>query len=151
MKNFAPTGRAGYIAPRHLKAIHETANRLLAACDPTQSLKGSKVLCVGLADKPDVDDDRESPTYVIMDLLKKYGAEVSYYDPYVPVIRPSREHGHWAGLKSVGWSEEEIGSHDLALILTNHSDVDHKKIAEWAPVVVDTRHVVNGEGNTYRA
>jgi UDP-N-acetyl-D-glucosamine dehydrogenase len=78
---------------RH-QALHGSAER------PGQGAQGCKVLCVGLAYKPDVDDDRESPTYVIMDILKKYGAEVSYYDPYVPVIQPSREHGHWAGTES---------------------------------------------------
>jgi UDP-N-acetyl-D-glucosamine dehydrogenase len=55
---------------------------------------------LGLAYKPDVDDERESPSYVLMDMLTKRGAEVSYHDPYVPVIRPTREHPHWAGVRS---------------------------------------------------
>ena len=49
-----------------------------------------------------MDDDRESPSYVLMDLFKERGAEVSYYDPYVPVIKPTREHPHWAGMKIGG-------------------------------------------------
>src|SRR5690625_716091 len=79
------TAMPNYVVKRCMEALNEHG----------KALKGSKVLCVGLAYKPDVDDDRESPTYVIMDLLKKYGAEVSYYDPYVPVVPKTREHPHW--------------------------------------------------------
>ena len=71
-------------------------------------MNGSRVLILGLAYKPNVDDDRESPSYVLMDLLKARGAEVAYYDPYVPVIRPTREHPHWAGTRSVDWNRETL-------------------------------------------
>ncbi len=81
-------------------------------------LNGSRILLVGLAYKANVDDDRESPTYVLMDLLTQAGATVAYYDPYVPVIRPSREHSHWAGLQSIVWSAESIGGFDATLIST---------------------------------
>ena len=70
-----------------------------------KSLNGSKILLLGLAYKADVDDDRESPGYVLMTLLKERGADVSYYDPFVPVIKPTREHQQWAGLKSIAWNE----------------------------------------------
>src|SRR6266550_5534504 len=66
-------------------------------------LKGSKVLILGLAYKPDVDDDRESASYRLLDKLRERGADVAYHDPYVPVIGPTREHAHWAGTKSVTW------------------------------------------------
>jgi len=75
---------------------------------------------LGLAYKPDVDDDRESPSYLLLDLLKKRGADTAYYDPHVPVIRPSREHGHWAGTRSVAWTPEVIGQFEVVLISTNH-------------------------------
>ena len=68
-----------------------------------KSLNGSRVLVLGLAYKPNVDDERESPSYRIMESLKQRGAEVAYYDPYVPVIRPTREHPQWAGIKSIAW------------------------------------------------
>jgi UDP-N-acetyl-D-glucosamine dehydrogenase len=134
------TGMPNYVVKRCMEALNEHG----------KALKGSKVLCVGLAYKPDVDDDRESPTYVIMDILKKYGAEVSYYDPFVPVIKPSREHAHWAGTESAEWSEDVIGGFDLTLILTNHKDVDHDQLTRWSKVVVDTRKSVLGE-NVFRA
>src|ERR1039458_6124584 len=66
-----------------------------------KAVNGSRVLILGLAYKPNVDDERESPSYVLMNLLKERGAEVAYHDPYVPVIRPGREHSHWAGTRSV--------------------------------------------------
>src|ERR1700726_3282198 len=75
-----------------------------------KSVNGSKVLVVGLAYKPDVDDMRESPTFVLLDLLKAGGAEVAYYDPHVPEIGPTREHGEWQGMKSIEWKEEVIRS-----------------------------------------
>jgi UDP-N-acetyl-D-glucosamine dehydrogenase len=61
-------------------------------------LRGSKILLLGLAYKANVDDDRESPGYVLMDKLAAKGAKLAYYDPFIPVIRPSREQGHWASL-----------------------------------------------------
>jgi UDP-N-acetyl-D-glucosamine dehydrogenase len=66
-----------------------------------ETVNGSKVLILGLAYKANVDDDRESPSYVLMDLFQGQGAKVAYYDPHVPVIRHTREHPHWAGTKSV--------------------------------------------------
>ena len=79
---------------------------------------------MGLAYKPNVDDERESPSYVLMEMLKERGAKVAYYDPYVPVIRPTREHAHWAGTKSVAWDQETIAGFDLVLIATNHACVE---------------------------
>jgi len=105
-------------------------------------VNGAKVLVLGLAYKPDVDDDRESPSYTLLDLLKKRGAEVAYYDPHVPVIRPSREHSHWAGTKSVPWTEASIGGYDVALIATNHRAVDYQQLAQWAGSIVDTRNAM---------
>src|SRR5580658_3758944 len=76
--------------------------------DRRKALNGAKVLVAGLAYKADVDDDRESPSYVLMTLLKERGTEVSYHDPYVPVIKLTREHPQWAGTHSVPWAAEII-------------------------------------------
>jgi len=105
-------------------------------------ISGSRILILGVAYKPDVDDDRESPSYVLMDLLRLRGAELAYYDPYIPVIRPGREHAHWAGMQSVEWTEETIKSFDLVLIATHHRAVDYAQLAEWAPCIVDTRNAM---------
>jgi len=91
-----------------------------------------------------VDDDRESPSYVLMDLLKARGADVAYYDPHIPVIRPSREYSHWAGTKSVKWNRPTISTFDVVLISTAHDAVNYKQLADWARLIVDTRNVMAG-------
>ena len=105
-------------------------------------LNGSRVLVLGLAYKANVDDDRESPSYVLMELLKRRGAEVSYHDPFVPVIKPTREHPQWAGTRSVAWSRETVAAFDCVLIATAHACVDYRQLAEWAPLIVDTRNAM---------
>jgi len=107
-----------------------------------KALNGSKILVLGLAYKPNVDDDRESPSYMLMDKLRARGAEVAYYDPHVPVIRPTREHPHWAGTHSVVWSREMVQSCDVVLIATNHLAVNYQELADWSPCIVDTRNAI---------
>jgi UDP-N-acetyl-D-glucosamine dehydrogenase len=107
-------------------------------------VNGSKVLILGLAYKADVDDDRESPSYVLMNLLQERGAEVSYHDPYVPVIKPTREHAHWAGVKSVPWDAATLQGFDLVVIATRHQCVNYNELARWAACIVDTRNAMAG-------
>jgi len=107
-----------------------------------KSVNGSKILVLGLAYKPNVDDERESPSYVLLEKLKARGAQVAYYDPYVPIIRPTREHAHWTGTKSVAWDKETISSYDLILISTNHASVNYEELAQWAKCIVDTRNAM---------
>src|SRR5882672_210041 len=109
-----------------------------------KAINGSRVLIVGLAYKPDVDDDRESPSYHLLDMFKERGAEVAYYDPHVPVIRPTREHGHWTGTKSVTWDKASISSFDAVVIATAHKAVNHADLALWAKAIVDTRNAMKG-------
>ena len=121
--------------------VHRVAEALN---DREKSLKGSKILVLGLAYKSNVDDDRESPSYVIMDMLKNRGAVVSYHDPHVPVIRPTREHPHWAGTPSVHWERPVLQGFDAVLILTAHAAVNYGELAEWVPCIVDTRNAMAG-------
>ncbi|HEY4284079.1 MAG TPA: nucleotide sugar dehydrogenase [Chthoniobacterales bacterium] len=107
-----------------------------------KAVNGSKILVLGLAYKPDVDDERQSPSYTLMSLLMERGAEVEYYDPYVPVIKPTREHSHLAGKKSVAWDRSSIAGFDLVLIATNHSSVNYQELAEWSQCIVDTRNAM---------
>ncbi|MEX0780297.1 MAG: nucleotide sugar dehydrogenase [Balneolales bacterium] len=113
-----------------------------------KALSKSRVLCIGLAYKPNVDDMRESPTYVIMDLLKKSGAHVDYHDDYFPVIPKTREHSHWAGQKSVTFDQETVSSYDAVVITTNHAYLDYEKLYEWSSCIVDTRNALNMNGTT---
>jgi UDP-N-acetyl-D-glucosamine dehydrogenase len=123
--------------------IHRVADALN---DRQKAIKGSSILVLGLAYKPNVDDERESPSYVLMEMLKTRGAKVSYYDPYVPVIKPTREHAHWAGTQSVAWTKGIITSFDLVLISTNHSCVNYQELANWTECIVDTRNAMAGIG-----
>ncbi|MBM3967838.1 MAG: nucleotide sugar dehydrogenase [Planctomycetes bacterium] len=107
-------------------------------------VNGSRILLVGLAYKADVDDARESPGYTLMDKLKDRGAEVAYYDPYIPAIRPSREHGHWAGVECVPWKKEVISKYDAVLIATAHKAVNYAELSRWADLIVDTRNAMHG-------
>ena len=117
--------------------VHQT---MLALNRHGKALNGSKVLLVGLAYKKNVDDDRESPSYVLWDLLTAHGAEVSYYDPYCPVVRPSREHSCYAGIESVAADAITADNFDCALIATAHDNVDHDDLAARLPLVIDTRN-----------
>jgi UDP-N-acetyl-D-glucosamine dehydrogenase len=114
------------------------------------AMKGSKVLLLGLSYKANVDDDRESPGYVLLEKMKKLGVEVGFYDPYIPVIRPSREHGHWAGFQSIVWSKQVIESYDAVLISTAHTNVDYSQLGQWAKLIVDTRNAMNGQAHRAR-
>ena len=128
------TGMPAYVIHRVADALNERQ----------KAVKGSSILILGLAYKPNVDDERESPSYVLMEMLHARGAKVAYYDPYVPVIKPTREHAHWAGTKSVAWDRQTIASFDLVLIATNHASVDYQELAGWADCIVDTRNAMNG-------
>jgi UDP-N-acetyl-D-glucosamine dehydrogenase len=103
-------------------------------------LKGAKVLMAGLAYKPNVDDDRESPSYHLMEKLEAHGATVSYNDPYIPIIRPSREFARYAGRKSVPIEK----GYDLVLISTAHESYKTVDFLSLGVPVVDTRYVVRG-------
>jgi UDP-N-acetyl-D-glucosamine dehydrogenase len=125
--------------PAHV--VNRTAEALNELRKP---MNGSRVLVLGLAYKPNVDDDRESPSYVLLDLLKARGANVDYYDPYVPVIRPTREHPHWAGTRSISWNREMLQSFDAVIIATNHQTINYQELADWSACIVDTRNAMAG-------
>ncbi|MBT3232736.1 MAG: nucleotide sugar dehydrogenase [Calditrichaeota bacterium] len=108
-----------------------------------KALKGSKLLLVGLAYKGDVDDMRESPSLVLFDKFTRKGADVSYYDPYIPVIPPSREHSHLTGIKSI--ELKDVSKFDLVVISTDHASVDHEIFAKNCELVMDTRNAIEKE------
>ena len=103
-------------------------------------LNGARVLIMGLAYKKDVDDMRESPSLRLFDLLLEEGAEVDYHDPYIPEVKPNREHPHLTGRASVACSPESLESYDAVLISTAHSDIDYGRLVQHAQLVVDTRN-----------
>ena len=107
-----------------------------------KAMNGSKILVIGLAYKPDVDDMRESPTFKIFDLLKAKGAEIAYYDPFIPKVLPTREHGEYTGMQTVDWNKETVSDYDAVLISTNRSTIDYAELAEWIDCVIDTRNAM---------
>jgi UDP-N-acetyl-D-glucosamine dehydrogenase len=118
--------------------VHRLIEALNALHKP---LNGSRILLIGLAYKAGVDDMRESPTFVLLDLLKAGGAEIAYYDPFIPEIGPTREHAQWRGMRSIEWSEAAIKPFNAAVIVTAHSNIDYRQLTKWCGCIVDTRNV----------
>jgi UDP-N-acetyl-D-glucosamine dehydrogenase len=114
-----------------------------ALSDEGKGLKGAKVLILGLSYKADIDDDRESPSYELIRLLRERGVDVSYCDPHFPVARPGRR--HHPEMRSVPLTPEEFGRYDLLLLSTAHAEFRDPALYRDAKLVVDTRNVV-GEG-----
>lgn len=104
-----------------------------------KALSSSKILCLGIAYKRDVDDMRESPSVIIMELLREWGAEIAYSDMHVPTFPKMREHSF--DLSSVELSPEHLASYDAVLILTDHSEFDYKMIKENAQLIIDSRGI----------
>jgi UDP-N-acetyl-D-glucosamine dehydrogenase len=119
--------------------MHRTIEALNAR---KKALNGAKILLLGLAYKANVDDMRESPTFVIMDLLTKRGARVEYYDPHIPIITSTREHAHWTGKKSVSWTRSALGRFDAVVITTAHQAVNYAELAAWTSCIIDTRNAM---------
>jgi len=106
-------------------------------------LRGSRVLVLGLAYKPDVDDVRESPAVTLIELLQQRGARVQYHDPYIPSGKPMREH-NITHLRSIPLTPANLRRFDCVLIATDHSNVDYDLVCRHAKLVVDTRNATGG-------
>ncbi|MAT10438.1 MAG: UDP-N-acetyl-D-glucosamine dehydrogenase [Rhodopirellula sp.] len=111
---------------------------------------GSRILVLGIAYKPDVDDMRESPAVELMQKLRNKGVQVEYSDPHIPVFPKMREYAF--DLQSVELKPEIITNYDLLLLATNHSAFDYVLIQKYAKIIVDARGVYkNREGNVVKA
>ena len=126
------TSMPDYVVDRTAKALNRHG----------KSLKGSQVLILGLSYKANIDDDRESPSFEIIEKLREGGAEVAYCDPYIPVARPGREHD--IGLASVPCSAEEFARHDVLVVSTAHDDFRDPSLYRDVRLVVDTRNLMAG-------
>jgi UDP-N-acetyl-D-glucosamine dehydrogenase len=127
--------------PRHVVGIIQDALN-----EKGKSLKGSKVLVLGVAYKPDVDDMRESPAVDVIGLLKHKGAEVLYFDPFVPVLK--EEDFVLESVKDADLMEAVEGA-DAVVIITNHSMFDYTEILEKASLIVDTRNALGQVGRDH--
>ena len=134
------SGMPGYVVFRVAEALNHKG----------LPVQGSKVLVLGLAYKPNVDDMRESPAFVLMDMLESRGAEVSYFDPFIPEIGPTREHAKWTGKRSIAWDRQALSSYDAVLIATDHDEIDYAVLAEEVDTIVDARNALEKRGISAR-
>ncbi len=119
------SGMPGYVVLRVQDILNERS----------RSIRGSKVLIVGVAYKRDVSDMRESPAIDVIELLHQKGAEVQYVDPFVPVFHEGHVH-----LESLP-ADVDASGFDIAVIVTDHTQFDYARILRTAPVIFDTRAV----------
>jgi len=113
-------------------------NKISAALDDrAKTVKGSRILILGIAYKKNVDDVRESPAAAIMELLRARGALLSYSDPHVPRFPPMREHKF--DLASVSPTPEVLAAQDCVVLVTDHDRFDFEALAAHSPLLVDTR------------
>ena len=116
------------------KMTEHIAHRIGRALnDDKKSIRGSKILIVGVAYKKDIDDMRESPALRIMDLLKHKGAKITYHDPNVKNVGP---------LKSLDLTQNTINEQDAIVIITDHTNIDYKSLGKHAKLIVDTRNIM---------
>src|SRR6267142_478961 len=115
--------------------------------DESKSMKGSRILLLGVAYKKDIDDVRESPALSIIDRLRAKGADVRYHDPFVKEVHFDDAHteGGDQPLSSVPLTDQELRATDCLIIVTNHSGIDYQRICQLAPLIVDTRNALNGQ------
>jgi UDP-N-acetyl-D-glucosamine dehydrogenase len=122
---------------------YHVVNAVAAALNDRQkSIKGSKILLLGVAYKKDVDDLRESPSLKLLELLAARGADIDYNDPYFPALFKMR-HYDFSNKRSVELSPANLARYDCVLIATDHSSYDYEAIVRNARLVVDTRHATH--------
>jgi UDP-N-acetyl-D-glucosamine dehydrogenase len=130
---------AGEVNVRMPEYVVERLGRALN--DRGKPVKGARILLLGMAYKRDVDDVRESPGFVILDLLTRLGGVVSYHDPLVPRTPAMRHFPAYAGIDSVPLDAALLAAQDAVVVVTDHTGVDYELVARHAPLVVDTRGV----------
>ncbi len=131
---------AGHV--NHHMPDYVVQRTLLALNEEGKSVRGSRVLVMGLAYKPDVDDVRESPSFELIERLTELGAQVDYHDPHVPATHKMRRHD--LKMASIDLSPEIIKDYDCVLIATHHQACDWDMIGRQARLIVDTRGVMRG-------
>jgi len=124
------TSMPRYVVERTIAALN----------DAGKSVKGAAILILGLSYKPDIDDDRESPSFEIIELLRERGADVSYCDPFIAQARKGRKHD--LHLRSVPCTAEEFGRYDAVLLSTPHSQFKDPELYRYVKLAIDTRNAI---------
>ncbi len=120
-----------FVVDKTVKALNEAG----------RSIRAAKVLVLGLSYKENIDDDRESPSYEIIELLSEAGAEVAYCDPFFPVARPGRKHD--LQLSSVPCTAESFAGYDAVLLSTGHAQFRNPALYDKVRILIDTRNAVH--------
>jgi len=128
------TAMPAYVMDRVMHALNERE----------RSLKGSRVLMIGMAYKKNVGDPRESPALTLLRLLSEKGAKVDYHDPYVPSIPKTRDFPEYAGIESIDLDHRTLPDYHCVLIVTNHDCIDYEALVKHATLIVDTRNATRG-------
>jgi len=126
------TGMPKYVVSRLAEALDSHGGTPLGQ---------ARVLIVGLAYKKNVSDVRESPSFKLVELMRRRGADVSFHDPHVEEVPSIREHPEMAGERSVSLTPETVAEYDAVLISTDHDDIDYGMVSANARLIVDTRNV----------
>jgi UDP-N-acetyl-D-glucosamine dehydrogenase len=124
------TSMPRYVVDRTVEAVNQAG----------RSIVGATVLVMGLSYKPDIDDDRESPSFELIEMLQERGAVVSYCDPFVPVARRGRKHD--LGMESIPCTPEAIGKYDAVVVSTPHSVFKNRELWSNVRLAIDTRNIV---------
>jgi UDP-N-acetyl-D-glucosamine dehydrogenase len=135
-------GEINSAMPHHVVARLAEALNLRSG----KALSLSRILIVGLAYKKNVPDIRESPSLRLVELIEERGGKVEFHDPHVSEIPATREHMGLKGRRSIELTETALKKVDAVIVATDHDAVDYRTIAEWAPLIVDTRNVMDRRG-----
>lgn len=140
-------GEINIAMPKHI------VTRLMQELNSRQkkALAGCKILLCGLAYKRNIDDMRESPALELFDILEKNGAQVDFYDPFIPVALQNHDYPQFEGRKSIAWSIDALKEYDAAVIATDHSFVDYAVLVESIPLTIDSRNVTKDLGANLQA
>ncbi|MBY0551203.1 MAG: nucleotide sugar dehydrogenase [Candidatus Obscuribacterales bacterium] len=121
------------------------SNTTLALNKFAKAVNGSKILILGVAYKPNVEDVRESPGFTLIEMFRELGAQVDYNDPYVPQTRKTRRHNLL--MKSIPLSAQMLASYDCVVVATDHSSYDWQLISNNAKLIIDTRNALKHAKN----
>ena len=135
------TDMPNYVVERTMRALNEHG----------KAVRGSRLILIGLSYKANIDDTRESPSFVLWRKLEELGAKLDYFDPYCDEVPRTRDHPQFAGIKSKTMADIESGGYDAALIATGHDNVDYTAISRSVTVVIDTRNVAGVRDNVVKA
>mgnify|MGYP001202791861 CR=1 FL=1 len=144
---------AGEINSSMPKRVVAKCARILST-ESEKPVKNCKILIIGLAYKPNVDDMRESPALVLTELLEELGADVHYHDPFISEVPATRDHAGLAGRKSVALTQKALSIYDLVLLCTNHDQIDYQLVADSSDLIVDTRNAfqaIRGKAKIFKA